>query len=75
MRRVLGAMFAELGSTQLTHKLLVTLMVEVTAIVNARPGAYLLYQRMGMNHPITLYAFDIEGTPTCSATWYLFLSS
>ena len=28
-------MFAELGSAQLTHELLVTLMAEVTAIVNA----------------------------------------
>ena len=37
IRRVLGAMFAELGSHQLTHELLVTLMAEVTAIVNARP--------------------------------------
>ena len=30
-------MFAELGSQQLTHELLVTLMAEVTAKVNARP--------------------------------------
>ena len=30
-------MFAELGKTQLTHKLLVMLMAEVAAIVNARP--------------------------------------
>ena len=37
IRRVLDAMFAELGSHQLTHVLLVTLMAEVTAIVNARP--------------------------------------
>ena len=37
IRRVLGAMFAKLGSHQLTHELLVTLMAEVTAIVNARP--------------------------------------
>ena len=34
---VLDAMFAELGSQQLTHELLVTIMAEVTAIVNARP--------------------------------------
>ena len=39
IRRVLDAMFAELGSSQLTHELLVTLMAEVTAIVNARPIA------------------------------------
>ena len=39
IRRVLDAMFAELGSAQLTHELLVTLMAEVTAIVNARPIA------------------------------------
>lgn len=32
-------MFAELGSAQLTHELLVTLMAEVTAILNARPIA------------------------------------
>ena len=37
IRRVLDAMFAELGSHQLTHELLVTLMAEVTAVVNARP--------------------------------------
>lgn len=35
--RVPDAMFAELGSAQLTHERLVTLMTEVTAIVNARP--------------------------------------
>ena len=35
--RVLDAMFLELGSSQITHELLVTLMAEVTAIVNARP--------------------------------------
>lgn len=35
--RLLDAMFAALGSAQLTHELLVTLMAEVTAIVNARP--------------------------------------
>ena len=39
IRRVLDAMFAELGSAQLTHELLVTLMAEVTSIVNARPVA------------------------------------
>ena len=39
IRRVLDAMFAELGSAQLTHELLVTLMAEVTAIVNACPIA------------------------------------
>lgn len=37
IRRVLDAMFAELGSHQLTHELLVTLMAEVIAVVNARP--------------------------------------
>ena len=37
IRRVLDAMFAGLGSHQLTHELLVTLMAEVTAVVNARP--------------------------------------
>ena len=37
IRRVLDAMFAELGSAQLTHEVLVTLMAEVSAIVNARP--------------------------------------
>ena len=33
----MDAMFAELGSTQLTHELLMTLMAEVNAIVNACP--------------------------------------
>ena len=37
IRRVLDAMFLELGRSQLTHELLVTLTTEVTAIVNARP--------------------------------------
>lgn len=39
IRRVLNAMFAELGHQQLTHELLTTLMSEVSAIVNARPIA------------------------------------
>ena len=37
IRRMLNAMLLELGGSQLTHELLVTLMAEVTAIVNARP--------------------------------------
>ena len=37
IRCVLDAIFAEPGSHQLTHELLVTLMAEVTAIDNARP--------------------------------------
>ena len=36
IHHVLDAMFAELGSAQLPHKLLMTLMAEVTVIVNAR---------------------------------------
>ena len=39
IRRVLDAMLVQLGSPQLTHEPLVTLMAEVTAIVNARPIA------------------------------------
>ena len=34
-------MFLELGSPQLKHELLVTLMVEVTGIINSRPIAAL----------------------------------
>ena len=41
IRPVLDAMFTELGQSQLTHKLLVTPMAEVVAIVNARPIAAL----------------------------------
>lgn len=37
IRRILDAMLLELGAQQLTHELLVTLMSEVAAIVNARP--------------------------------------
>ena len=37
IRRVLEAMFLELESSQLTRELLVTLMSEVSAVVNARP--------------------------------------
>ncbi|CAB4027867.1 Hypothetical predicted protein, partial [Paramuricea clavata] len=33
----LDAMFLELGSPQLTHELLVTLMAEITGIINSRP--------------------------------------
>ena len=40
-RRVLDAMFTELGQSQVTHELLVTLMAEVVALVNARPIAVL----------------------------------
>ena len=36
IRRVVNAMLLELGGSQLTRELLVTLMAEVTAIVNAR---------------------------------------
>ena len=39
IRRVLDAMLLEIGPRQLTHELLVTLMAEVSAIVNARPIA------------------------------------
>ena len=39
IRRVLDAMLLELGPRQLTHELLVTLLTEVSAIVNARPIA------------------------------------
>ncbi|XP_028407516.1 uncharacterized protein LOC114530125 [Dendronephthya gigantea] len=39
VRRVLDAMFLELGSPQLTHKLLVTLMAEATGIIHSRPIA------------------------------------
>ena len=50
IRRVLDAMFAEPGSHQLRHELLVTLMAEVTAAV------YLPYQQTQMNlsrcHPL-----------------------
>ena len=42
IRRVLDAMFTELGQSQLAHELLVTLMAEVVAIVNASPIAVLL---------------------------------
>ena len=37
IRRILDAMLLELGTRQLTHELLVTLMSEVAAIVNSRP--------------------------------------
>ena len=40
-RRILDAMFLELGSPQSTHELLVTLMAEVTGIINSRPIAAL----------------------------------
>ena len=41
IHRVLDAMFTELSQSQLTHELLVTLMAEVVAIVNAKPIAAL----------------------------------
>lgn len=37
IRSVLNGMLAQLGSSQLTHELLSTLMAEVTSIVNTRP--------------------------------------
>lgn len=39
IHHILDAMFAELGSARLPHKLLMTLMAEVTVIVNTRPIA------------------------------------
>lgn len=41
IHRVLDALFTELGHSQLTHELLVTLIAEVLAIVNAKPIAAL----------------------------------
>ncbi|CAB3983014.1 PREDICTED: uncharacterized protein LOC107357656 [Paramuricea clavata] len=37
IRQVLNGMFSDLGPCQLTHELLVTLMAEVSGIVNSRP--------------------------------------
>ena len=37
IRRVLDSMLLEIGTSQLTHELLVILMAEVTGIVNSRP--------------------------------------
>ena len=39
IRRIIDAMFVEIGNKQITNELLVTFMAEVTAIVNARPIA------------------------------------
>ena len=39
VRRILDGMFSQLGSSQLTHELLVTLIAEVTGIINSRPIA------------------------------------
>lgn len=36
-RKILDSMFLQLGSSKITHEVLVTLMAEVTAIVNSRP--------------------------------------
>lgn len=41
IRRILDSMLLKVGPQQLTHELLVTLMAEVSAIVNARPIASL----------------------------------
>ena len=42
IRRILDVMLAQLGPSQLTNELLVTLMAEVTGIVNSRPISALL---------------------------------
>ena len=54
IRRVLEAIFAVLGSHQLRHELLVTLMAEVTAIVNAHPISALPTDEMNLSscHPL-----------------------
>ena len=52
IRRVLDAMLLEVGSSQLTHELLVTLMAEVTGIVNARPISA-ISSEVGQPHPLT----------------------
>ena len=49
IRRVLDAMFPELESSQLTHELLVTLMAEVSAVVNARPHLQSHLMRTNLN--------------------------
>lgn len=38
-KRILDSMFLQLGTSQLTHEVLTTLMAEVAAIINARPLA------------------------------------
>ena len=52
IRRVLDAMLLEVGSSQLTHELLVTLMAEVTGIVNARPISA-IPSEVGQPQPLT----------------------
>ena len=68
IRRVLDAMFAELGSHQLTHELLVTLMAEVTAIVNARPISAILTdtdepQPLSPSMPLTMKTRQLGPPP------------
>ena len=41
IRRILDGMLHKIGSSQLTHGLLVTLMAEITGIINCRPIAVL----------------------------------
>ena len=64
IHRVLDAMFTELGQSQLTHKLLVTLMAEVVAIVNARPIAAL---PSDVNDPQPLSTAMLLTMKTCPA--------
>ena len=50
VRRVLEAMYVQLGKPQFTHDLLATLMAEVCAIVNARPITTYLLMLTTHNH-------------------------
>ena len=61
IRRLLDAMFAELGKPQLTHELLVTLMAEVVATVNARPIS-VLPSNPDDPQPVSCDVTDVENT-------------
>lgn len=52
IRRVLDAVLLEIGCPQLSHELLVTLMAEVTGIVNGRPIT-LIPSDVDEPHPLT----------------------
>ena len=67
LRRVLDEMMMELGRSQLTHELLVTLMAEVSAIVNARPLATVPSDTEATAF-VTCHAVMREDTTSCSHT-------
>ena len=67
--KVLDAMLLKIGHSQLMHELLVTLMAEVTGIVNSRPIAHNTFWHRRTTAPNSRHASYYEDLATCAYAW------